>query len=221
VPLNTHPLTRVGARVLVIVGLGLLAVALWLTEVLWIKGWQGLRWLEGYPWAAVPVCLLVALGALIAIRGETVRPVRRPASFVVAVGITSWTSFEIARVSLIALHTPNWLFLDPGLHALALRISVLSPLMRLALALALASVGVYVSVRFFLRPMSRWTILYLAAALLLVIPASLLTIRVVPAINGTTDYLHAVKMGYPTFWTVVLVGAAVALGCRATRASAG
>lgn len=218
--LNTHFLGRVATRVLGIVALGLAAIGLWLAEVLRVKGWQGLRWLDGYPWAAVPVCLFVALGALIAAGGETVRPVRRPAGFVVAVWITSLGSFEISRVSLIDLHTPSWLLLDPELVTLWMKISLLSPLIRLAVAVALASVGIYLSIHFFLRPISRWTILYLAGGFLLVVPASLLTIRVVPAINGATDYLHAVKMGYPTFWTVVLVGAAIGLGRRATRAPA-
>jgi len=206
------------ARPLAIVALGLLAAGLWLAEVLRVKGWEGLRWLGGYPWAAVPTCLFVALAALIAARGEAVRPAFRHAGFVIAVWATSWVSFEVSRVGLIALHTPS--LVDFVSVTLWMKLALLDPLIRLVCAVALAVMGIYLGVRFLLRPISRWTILYLAVALLLVVPACLLTIRVVPAVNGATDYLHAVTMGYPTFWTVVLVAAAVALGRRVTRAPA-
>lgn len=70
------------------------------------------------------------------------------------------------------------------------------------------------SVSRLLGPVSRCTALYAAAAFVLAVPASLMTIHLLPALNGARDYIHAVKMGYPAFWTVVLLSGAVALGRR-------
>lgn len=85
------------------------------------------------------------------------------------------------------------------------------------LSAVLAGAGIYATARFFLRPLTAWTILYLVVGIGLVVPASMLTIHVFPALYGYTDHIHAVKMGYPAFWVVVLIAAAVALGARNTR----
>jgi len=35
---------------------------------------------------------------------------------------------------------------------------------------------------------------------------------VFPAVNGSTDQIHAIKMGYPVFWTALLIPVAMGLG---------
>ena len=34
-------------------------------------------------------------------------------------------------------------------------------------------------------------------------------------LNGSTDEIHAIKMGYPVFWTALLVPSALRLGKKA------
>ena len=63
-----------------------------------------------------------------------------------------------------------------------------------------------------LDPTYRRTPLYLVVALILVLPLSFATIRLLPALNGSTDEIHAIKMGYPVFWTALLVPSALWLG---------
>jgi len=84
----------------------------------------------------------------------------------------------------------------------------------LPIAIVLARSVIHASVSRLLGETSRWTTLYVAAAFVLVVPASRLTIQLFPALNRFTDFIPAVKMGYPAFWTVVLVSGAVALGRR-------
>src|SRR5690242_17577476 len=56
------------ARAAVLVSfLGLVSLALWRSEIELIKGWTGLSWLNGYPKAAVPICVLVAASVLVAV----------------------------------------------------------------------------------------------------------------------------------------------------------
>jgi membrane protein YdbS with pleckstrin-like domain len=90
----------------------------------------------------------------------------------------------------------------------------LAVVLAIPFAILLAAGVVHLSVSGFLGRVSRWTVLYVAAAFVLVVLASLLTIQLFPALNRFTDFIHAVKMGYPAFWTVVLVSGAVALGRR-------
>jgi hypothetical protein len=52
--------------------------------------------------------------------------------------------------------------------------------------------------------------------LILVLPLSFTTIRMLPALNGSTDELHSIKMGYPVFWAALIVPLALRIG-RKTR----
>jgi len=62
----------------------------------------------------------------------------------------------------------------------------------------------------------KWSLIALfLLAIALVMPMGLLTIHLLPALNGATDYAHVIKMGYPVFWTNVLMGLAAGLGTRA------
>jgi hypothetical protein len=54
---------RALVRAAVVVALGLLAFGLWLWEVLKVKGWPGLAWLNGYPYSAIGVAALVAVAS--------------------------------------------------------------------------------------------------------------------------------------------------------------
>lgn len=133
-------------RSAVIVGcIGLLATGFWLAEVAWVKGWEGLKWLRGYPWAGPVTAVAAALGALTAGAPRGGPPPRRA---------------------------------PPPRR----RESVDNTLCRFGVPARRARISSYHSS-----------------------PSCL---------NRATDYIHAVKMGYPAFWTVVLVAAAVALGRR-------
>jgi hypothetical protein len=192
-------------RAVAVAILGLVAFGLWLAEVVWVKGWPGLAWLSGYPYAAVGVAALVAVGVLVAL-GARPSPVRI-AGFIACTTSVGLGCFELSREAILNFsgsgHVPpsfgaSW----AGLAALPL-------------SALLAAVGLFATVRGFLSPLPAWTILYLVVAFGVVLPAAMVTIHVFPAIHGGyTDYVHAVKMGYHGFWVVVLTAAAVALGAR-------
>jgi hypothetical protein len=63
-----------------------------------------------------------------------------------------------------------------------------------------------------LAPVHIWTAAAVIVALFLVLPLSVATITAFPALNGATDEIHAVKMGYPVLWTALLVPLALRLG---------
>ena len=207
-------------RIILILLLAFLAFGFWYGEVRFVKGWKGLNWLGGYPWSAVPICLLIALAAWI---GAASRKRGNAVQFI-AFPILAWglllVCFEIAKASLFALASPRFLLYQPDLlrqGSLLDRLRELSLLLGVPLAILLASLGLWLLARLFLQRMSWWTLLFLLLGLVLIIPASLVTIHLLPAINGQTDDIHAVKMGYPAFWAVVLVGAAVMLGRKITK----
>jgi hypothetical protein len=207
-------------RIALVVLLAFLAFGSWHGEVRLVKGWEGLAWLDGYPWAAVPVCLAIALAAWIGADQKT----RRPAIRVLAFLLVSWglllLCFEIAKASLFALHSVGFLFYFPEMlkqGSLWDMLYELGLFLGVPLAVILTSVGLYWAIYLFLQRISQWTLLFLILGLILIMPASLATCHVLSAIDYRTDYFHAVKMGYPAFWAVVLVGAAVMLGRMITK----
>jgi hypothetical protein len=78
-------------------------------------------------------------------------------------------------------------------------------------AIALASLILTALLNLWIHPMKRSAFFYFVGAFLLTVPASLLSIQIFPALDGSTDYIHAVKMGYPAFWTVLLTAVAAGL----------
>lgn len=185
-----------------------------------MKGWEGLNWLTGYPWAAVPICLAIALSAWIGAGSRKGGSAARCIAFLALAWGLLLACFELAKASLFALHSVGFLFYFPEMlkqGSLLDRLYELGLFLGVPLAVLLASVGLYWAVRLFLQRISQWTLLFLILGLILVMPTSLATCHVLSAIDYRTDYFHAVKMGYPAFWAVVLVGVAVMLGRKITK----
>lgn len=197
---------------LLVVAFGLASLALWRGEVELIKGWAGLNWLNGYPRAAVPVCVLVAASVLVAVLAAappTVRHdiqsrgVRRTyVTFVAVATVIAGLSFEISRQWLESSHA--WLMFSPP--PLSTRVSWLLPPVG---SIALSAVGFFVAIDRLLLRLRIWTVGLFLVALILVVPASWLLLQVLPA-HGYTDPIHAIKAGYPMLWTSLLMGAAAA-----------
>jgi hypothetical protein len=204
---------RVWVVVLVFGGASL---ALWRGEVELIKGWDGLNWLNGYPWAVIPICALVAASILVAVLAAAPPPARDAiqsrgirrtcVTFIaIATGI-AWLSFEIARRWLESSHA--WLMFSPP--PLSTRISWLAPPVG---SIALSAVGFFVTIDRLLLRLRIWAVGLFVVALILTMPASWLLLQLLPA-HGYTDEIHAIKAGYPMLWTNLLMGAAGAAAAR-------
>jgi len=186
-------------RLLILVGAAFAAWALWLIEVCWVKGWPGLAWLTGFNWSSLPVCALIAILADYFLNDQT-RFFGKIRFFITAF-LISTTAFSLARWSVFHLFSGNWT--NGG---------QLGTFLVLLAAIFLVTVGLPLAANRWLRPIHRFTSLLLLRALLLVLPLSFATIHAFPALNGSTDQLHSIKMGYPVLWTVLLIPIALRLG---------
>jgi hypothetical protein len=179
------------------------AWALWLGEVCWVKGWAGLAWLDGFNWSALPICAVIVATASYAVSPDAAWPARVKfvrAGFVLATGgfvAGRWAIFEMSR---------QW---APDYRPLAV----------LAVAGLAVSTGLTAAAGRWLAPVHVWTAAAVAVALILVLPLSFATVAVFPALNGSTDEVHAVKMGYPVLWTALLVPLALWLGRKRRHSS--
>lgn len=189
-------------RLSLLLGGVLAAWSLWLAEVCWIKGWAGLAWLSGFNWSALPICALILFTTSYGVSARAAwreRVIFTAMGWVIAVAafvLARWAAFDLFSRSLGLLPTVRW-----------------QPLIAAALAgLLLVPAGLTFAANRWLAAMHYWTGFLLAAGLLVVMPLSIATIKIFPALNGGTDEIHSIKMGYPVLWTAVLVPVALCLG---------
>jgi hypothetical protein len=196
-------------RLLLVVAGAFIAWGLWLGEICWIKGWAGLAWLSGFNWSAVPICLLIVAVASYVVAERVAS--RRRLAFIAVGFLLTMAAFVAARAAAFDLF--SFRFFDRQ----SVNWWAIEDLLFIALAGMAVCVGLVVAANRFLAPVRRWTVLLLAVALLLAVPLSLVTIAIFPALNGSDDAIHAVKMRYPVFWTALLVPLALRLGRRARQ----
>jgi hypothetical protein len=195
---------------LAVLGLALSSFAIWRVEVECIRGWAGLNWLRGYPWAAIPTCALVAASVLTCV--AAVVPVKRGRSlpFVAVATAVVWIAFEIAR---------RWLCEDYGYLVLVgsgvpASHWVVSPL----LSVLISVFGIQQGIHRLLRPIAAWTALLFLSAVALVWPLCLLSLQIAPP-HGYRDVIHAIKAGHPMFWSNITFGTAAWAAVRHGRCS--
>jgi hypothetical protein len=188
-------------RFSLLLGGALTAWGLWLAEVCFIKGWAGLAWLSGFNWSALPICAVILITASYGVSARVAwqeRMIFAAVGWVMALAafvLERWAAFELFSGGLALLPGVRW-----------------SPFIAAAFAGLLVSAGLTFAANRWLAPLHYWTGFLLAAGLLLVVPLSIATIKIFPALNGSTDEIHSIKMGYPVFWTAVLVPVALRLG---------
>ncbi len=214
-------LTALGwRRGAVVIALGLTAQQIWFWEIILIKGWAGLNW-TGPPFVgAGMMTILIAVALVVAASRKDVFRSGTPDRMVFIL-IASGLLFVIFLVTagvLMLGHDPRpfmLLCIDSAIACLiAYLLTVLGPLVALTYAAALTIRNL---LRRFGAALSVRPLRNIVVALLLMPPVSILTIEIFPAISGSRDYIHAVKMGYPAFWSVVLLAMAVA---RSSKKSA-
>ena len=198
---------------------GLLSLAFWRGEVELIKGWAGLNWLNGYPWAAVPVCALVAGSVLVAVLAAAPPAARKPldprrrARLRDVPGDRDRSRVVVVCESRdVAGNQPRWLmFSPPPLMTRDRLVDSARSVHNVVRGwdLSQRSIACYCDC-------GPWCIALFVAALIIVMPASWLSLQLLPA-HGYTDEIHAIKAGYPTLWTNLLIGGVAAMATRFGR----
>jgi hypothetical protein len=193
-----------------------IAVALWQFELLRRIGWPGLRWLDHPSWSVHVIYLLFACALAVGAGAPAPRAWSwwRRVAFFAAIYLLSSLCLDMVKVGVAQLFFVGYAtWLDP-IQAIPGLSHALLPLGGLLLAL-----GTSTAVHLLHAPLRRFRCgFFMLVALVAVGPASFLTVLVFPAHDGSTNFIHAIKMGYPAFWVIVLSSAAVAASRRPNTA---
>jgi hypothetical protein len=213
-------LTALGwRRTATVIALGLAAQQIWFWEIILIKGWAGLQW-TGPPYMGVGLMtILIATALMVAASADEHFPSdtpRRLAFIFLTSLLLSLILLATAIVLMLGLNPRTFVLLcvDSVIACIIMNLIVFPG----ALAALVFATGM--TIRSLLHEFAAAITIHpfrnIVLALLLMPPAAIVTIQVFPAISGSRDYIHAVKMGYPAFWSVVLLAMAVARSRRGT-----
>ncbi len=185
------------ARVAAVLAAALAAWAAWYAGIGWFNGSEGIEWLNGFQWGALPACAAIAVACAAAMARDYNLP--RLLAFIAAATALSFAAFAGARDEIYAFH--SYVFMPPApAHSVWL-----------ALYWLCVSAGLAWLANRLLAPVRWRAALYLAAGLILAVYFAYLTVSIFPA-GRHEDMYNAIRLGYPAFWTAILLPAALRLG---------
>jgi hypothetical protein len=175
-----------------------------MAEVIWLKGWPGLAWLSGFNWSSFPICAVI-----LATSSYLVAPRAGWRNRIAFIGL----GFILAIAAFVAA---RWAMFELFSQAMLSQVWV-KPAIGLVMSWIIFTAGLSMLANRYLVSLYVWAAPLLAAGLLLVLPLAFATVRMLPALNGSTDELHSIKMGYPVFWTALIVPLVLRIAVKPKR----
>lgn len=182
---------------LLILALSIVGISLWLFEIVQMKGWYSLSWLHETLFAPYFVTILAVLAFLIPFQVYGFMNFRKTLFPALILYVISIVCYEFGKYLCFKFYTSFYEFTMLELISM----SSISLLLFLILGLSYWLVS-----NMWMKMNRKTNSLYIALSTLLTIPLSLLAIRIFPCFGSGTNWIDAVKMGYPVFWMIASLG---------------
>jgi hypothetical protein len=185
--------------------LAIFGTSLWLFEILKIKGWYGLNWLNGplySSYIATLVAVFAFLTPFIISRQMTVKKITCLSIILYAASILC---FETGKGLCYALYCRFCFWTRKDI--------LLNYLIAFLLFVFIGVAYWFVTNRW-IKKNKKVNILLITFLIVSAIPLSLMTIQLNTGFGTQAEWVDAVKMGYPIFWTIVLLGLSAILVVR-------
>lgn len=169
--------------------------ALWLIEIINFKGWYSLNWLNETlysPYLIILVSVFAFIVPFITTNQLSIKKITRPVILLYLVSLISYQSGKHLCYTLYA-------FGDWTDNLLLLGTMALIPFLLHAL------VYWYVTHRI-IKTSTPSKAVYFVMFNILVVPLSMISILINSGFGSGTDWVDAVKMGYPVFWMTLMLG---------------
>lgn len=177
--------------------LSLAAICIWLFELLKIVGWEGLRWV-GHQLYSPYICTLIATISFLVpfFINNRIRIKKVIVSLLILYGINIFC-FEINRQLCYALYCDACYWSVTQFNLILV--------VEFTVFVLLGFIHWYVSNKLLIKN-RKINILYITILLLLSIPLSFFTININTGFGTEKGFIDMVKMGYPVFWTTLMLG---------------
>ena len=178
-----------------------LGMALWLYEIVEIKTWNSLSWLNGQlysPFLATLFSVFSFMTPFFINKKLTVKKAIIPFIIFFTINIIC---FQIGKFLCYKMNSKCWWLSNKGTinNTIVMILTALSLFIFLGFSYRLTTCKL-------MKMNKTINTFFITFLLLLAIPLSLLTIQINPGFGSGTDWVDAVKMGYPIFWISMLLG---------------
>jgi hypothetical protein len=179
---------------------GLICNFIWLYEIIKIKGWYGLNWLEGYMNSVFLIIPLTISSYLISIKLFKKIEIKNMIIAFIGLSVISLVSYEISRQYLYMTNPRFFGFFDfDKMLTLIISRGTIVPLV-------LYLIGFYYLTNRFLIKIPKWTIFLFLKTIILSIVFGIITIKMHTGYGYESNFIDSVKMGYPIFWLNLFLG---------------
>ncbi len=175
--------------------LALSANALWLSEIFLVRGGGGIDWAFPTHYSVFVIALLAVIAYLLPfrfIRSAAYSQLIRSAAEIYPVTLIA---FFLSKTIFFSLYSGFYGYLSPNLFRLLLVLLVL-----------LVSFSIHFVTRRNLHRIRWGHGFFVAAGIITVVPLSILTVRFFSGFGEGRTFVDAIKMGYPYFWIVGMMG---------------
>lgn len=196
-----------GKSLFFILGLAIFALLIWLLEVTVFIGWAELDWLFQFHYSIFFIGALTIGAYLLPFYNTGRFPTQRLFSAGLELYFAILAAYFLEKALLLTLYNgfyglfnnQNWLFVMQGI------------------TLVITALSFYLVTQRWLTPLRWQQALVVGGCILLPIPLSLLTLQFLPSFDGNHTFIDAVKMGYPFFWIVIMMGLAGIWGLQLVK----
>ena len=195
-------------NLMIAAGILILAIsgnAIWLSEIIYRFTWASLGWLYSTLYSPY---LLVAFPAI---------------AFLLPFVLQQRIGFKRILIAFILLYFTNLSFYRFGDNLLRLSFSKLGMLALLmynsispiilvylfhVLILCMFGIIYFLIIKYQITRIKWWWALLFDIGIIVILPLSWLTYKVLPVTEDTEWFYNAIKAGYPVFWTIIVMGSA-------------
>jgi hypothetical protein len=186
--------------VLIVILLGIICNFLWLYEIVQIKGWIGLNWLNGYMNSIFLIIPLTVCSYILTLRRFRKIEFKNLMISFIGLSIISLVSFEIAREFIYEINSR--FFGDYSSQF----ISIVKVLTGIIIPNLIYCIGYHFITNRFLLKLRKITIFLYLGPIVFSILFGLITININPGFGSGTTFIDSVKMGYPILWMNIFFG---------------
>lgn len=180
---------------LISIGLAGLALAVWLGEITLRLSWEGFQWLLAFHYSVFVIAALVVIAYLVPFYLLSRFSTQRLLAAATELYFVVLASYFLEKAVLLTLYSQLYGFFNKDWLLL---IQVL--------VLVLTSFSFYFITQRWLQSLRSQQVLVIGLGFLLPVPLSIFTIYIIPGFSTGRWLADALKMGYPFFWTVLLMG---------------
>jgi hypothetical protein len=185
---------------LIVIILGLICNCLWLYEILQIKSWTGLLWLNGYMISVFLIIPLTVSSYVLTLRLVVKTSFKNLIISLLGLSIISLISFHIAREIFYAINSRFFGFTSSHFF------SIITVLTVIIVPNLIYCFGYYFMTNRFLIKIRKMTIFLFIGSIVLSIIFGLITVNINSGFGSGSTFIDSVKMGYPIFWLNIFLG---------------